>query len=154
MLARRTLFPALIAAVFVLGLAGQAEAGRKWCKRDPVFLVAGTLVSVEVAVPWDDQNRVTGPVDVTLYVPKGTKASLVSTDEGFGGQGEVASVAVSDRLRKTAKGVQILVAVTVPASSRSVVVNVLVTPDQGRTASGNGRANAKVSVNSVVVPTP
>jgi len=150
MVARRPLFAALIAAVALLAFAGQATAGRQWCKKDPVFLVAGTRVTVDVAVPWDDQGRVTGAVGVVLYVPKGIAASVVSTDDGFGGHGEAPSVAVSDRLKTSRSGVPILVTVTVPASRNTVLVNVVLTPDRGRSGSSNGRTNAQVTAVATV----
>jgi hypothetical protein len=153
MFARRPLFAVLIVAVVLLASSTEAMAGRKWCKKDPVFLVAGTRVNVEVAVPWEDQNRVNGAVAVVLYVPKGVAARLVSTDDGFAGQGEVASVVVSDRLRATGTSVQIRVAVTVPAKSREVLVNVVAIPDKGRSSAANGRANKEISVATTVVPT-
>jgi hypothetical protein len=153
MSARRPLVATLIAAVVLLAFAGQAMAGRQWCKKDPVFLVAGTRVTVEVGVPVDDQGRVTGAVGVVLSVPKGIAASLISTDDGFGGQSEFGSVAVSDRLRVSRTGVPIQVAVTVPATSRTVLVNVVVTPDKGRSGSANGSARAQISVGATVAPT-
>jgi hypothetical protein len=153
LVAKRLLVPAFIAAVLVLGLADPAVAGRQWCKKDPAFLVAGTQVTVDVAVPWADQARVTGAFAVTMYVPKGTAASVLYVDDGFGGYGEAVSVLESNRLRRTAQGVQILVTVMVPATSKTIPVNVVVTPTSGRTASTNGRANATVQVNSLVVPT-
>jgi hypothetical protein len=153
MFARRPLFAVLIVAVVLLASSTEAMAGRKWCKRDPVFLVAGTRVSVEVAVPWEDQDRVNGAVAVVLYVPKGVAASLVFTDEGFGGHGEVASVVVSDRLRATKTNVQIRAVVTVPATSRTMLVNVVAIPDKGRSSAANGQVNKDIAVATTVVPT-
>src|SRR5262249_58663507 len=123
-------------------------AGRQWCKKDPVFVVAGTLVTVEVAVPADDQGRVTGAVGVVLYVPKGIAASLDSTDDGFGGYREAASVAVSNRLLASRTGVPILPALTVPATRRSVVVNVLPPPARGASGSGHTHAQVRISARS------
>jgi hypothetical protein len=151
MLAKRPLLSVLIAIVVLLGYADQAAAGRQWCKSDPGFVVAGTHVMVDVAVPWADQERVVGAVQVVLYVPKGIAAAAVFTDDGFGGRGDVASVAVSNRLHATAHGVQIVVAVTVPASGTSLLVNVVVTPDQGRSGSANGNANRQITVGSAAV---
>lgn len=151
--ARRPLFAALIATVVLLAVSGQATATRQWCRKDPVFIVAGTRVTVDVAVPDEDQGRVTDPVVVVLYVPSGVSASLLSTDGGFGGRGEDASVAVSGRLRASSKGIPIAVAVTVPASRNSVLVNVAVTPEKGRSAANNGRANVQISVNANVIAT-
>jgi GTPase len=153
MFAMRPLFATLMVAVMLLASSTETMAGRQWCKKDPVFLVAGTSVNVEVSVPWDDQNRVNGAVAVILYVPKGVDASLVSTDDGFGGYGEVASVVVSSKLRATRTSVQIRVVVTVPVTGKSMLVNVVVIPENGRSGSVNGRANSDLSVTTTVKPT-
>src|SRR5262245_48306345 len=88
---------ALVAIALVLS-ANPAAATPAWCHRDPVFLVAGTQVSVDLAVYEDQQAKVTGPAQVTLYVPPGVTAKLVYTDKGFNGRGEATSIQVDKRL--------------------------------------------------------
>src|SRR5215211_8294385 len=45
-------------ALALLVTAAPAQAGRKWCQRDPVLSVSGTLVNVFVSVYDDQQIRV------------------------------------------------------------------------------------------------
>src|SRR5215211_3187456 len=89
----RRLVPSLVLAVVVLlAAAAPASAGRKWCQKDPAFLVAGIYVSVDVAVYADQTPHVTGPIGVTLYVPLGTDATVAFTDDGFNGHGEAVAI--------------------------------------------------------------
>ena len=81
---RRTVAP-LVAVVLCLLLVESATAARVWCRRDRVFLIAGTQVNVEVAVPQENERNVNGPLKVVLTVPYGVKASLLLVDAGFNG---------------------------------------------------------------------
>ena len=57
---KRTLAP-LVAVLLSLLVVAPAVAGRVWCRRDPVFLVAGTLVNVDVAITQENERNVNGP---------------------------------------------------------------------------------------------
>jgi hypothetical protein len=146
---RRLLTYALLALVLLVA-AAPAQAGRKWCQRDPVFSVNGTLVNVFVSVYDDQQTRVTGPVAVTLSVPPGTVAELISVDEGFNGFGETVTIVTNPRLKVTSRGVQTQIQVGVP-SDISMPVLVTVAPESGKAVSQTGRTNTTITVNTSIV---
>ena len=149
-MSHRRLVRSIVLAAFALVLvAAPAEAGRKWCQKDPAFQVAGTRVSVDVAVYDDLQTHVTGPIAVTLYVPPGTAAELVFTDDGFNGYGEVATILTDERLRVTGRGIQIRVVVVVPASVSMPAIGT-VYPGSGRPVTVNGKTNNSITINASV----
>jgi hypothetical protein len=147
---RRAAAPAL-AVLLALLVAAPAGAGRMWCRVDPVFLVAGTRVSVLVAVPEAAQAGVTGPLEVRLLVPVGTDATLESVDAGFNGHGEDAAIVPAEHLKHDRR-VAIQAEVTVPAAGDDFSVEVTVIPAQGKTRTVSGRSNLPVLVRSSVVP--
>ena len=57
-----------------------------------------------------------GPTEVRITVPVGVSTELISTDEGFAGQGYEVEFAESENLDATYMGVQIGVSVRVPAA--------------------------------------
>ena len=73
----RYLLAVLIAVLTAMVLAAPTDAGRKWCRHDPVFLVAGVQVNVEGAIPEENEVNVAGPMKVVLIVPVGVSTSLV-----------------------------------------------------------------------------
>src|SRR5215217_972701 len=147
---RRRLVQSIVLAAFAVVLAtAPADAGRKWCQKDPAFLVAGTLVSVDVAVYDDLTMHVTGPIAVTLYVPQGTTAEFVFADDGFNGHGETASILTDKRLQTTGRGIQIRVVVQVPAGIGMPVLGT-VYPGSGRPVTVNGKTNNPITINASV----
>lgn len=81
---------AVVAAFVALMLfALPASAGREWCEKDPIVQLNDTRVQILVAVPVEDQRLVSGPIHVTIATPAGTERSLIFTDAGFNGFGEV-----------------------------------------------------------------
>jgi hypothetical protein len=145
---RRIITFALIAFALLIA-ATPAEAGRKWCQRDPIFSVGGTIVNVYVSVYDDQQSHVTGPVAVTLSVPVGTSAELIAVDEGFNGLGETVTIVSNSRLRVTSRGIQVRVQVTVPSDiSMPVLVNVA--PQVGKAVSQAGKTNTTITVNTTI----
>jgi hypothetical protein len=146
---RRLLTYALFALALLVA-AAPAQAGRKWCQRDPVFSVNGTLVNVFVSVYDDQQIRVTGPVAVTLSVPPGTVAELVSVDEGFNGFGETVTIVTNPRLKVTSRGIQTQIQVAVP-SDISMHVLITVAPSSGKAVTQTGKTNTTVTVNTTIV---
>jgi hypothetical protein len=149
---QRAVLVALFTLVVAFVAVAPAAAGRRWCEIDPVFQIAGRQVNVVTAIPEEYQSAVTGPVAVTLYVPSGVEALLISTDAGYNGYGEVVSIVPVSWLSVTARGVQALVEVTVPISRSDVPVQVFVTPDGSRTFSSYGQANSNIPVVFVVQP--
>jgi hypothetical protein len=144
---------ASLTAVLVL-VAPSADASRKWCRRDPVVVVAGKKVNIEVAIPEDRQSAVTDALKVVVYVPVGVNAKVVAVDEGFNGFGEEVMIVPSRRLRVTKKAVSISVEATLPASRNDVSVALIVTPDGARAVTANGRSNSALSVSVKVAAAP
>lgn len=79
---------ALVATLFVVA---PASAGRRWCARDPIVNLSGHELQVLIAIPDEYVHLVNGPVDVTFKTPAGMTRSVVFTDDGFNGFGEVVS---------------------------------------------------------------
>src|SRR5690606_19310092 len=65
-----------------------ASAGLVWCQGDPIVSLNGTQVQILVAIPADDQPRVTGPIQVEIGTPASVNRKLISTDSGFNNHGE------------------------------------------------------------------
>ncbi|CCF85689.1 hypothetical protein [Nitrolancea hollandica] len=65
-----------------------ASAGLVWCQGDPIVSLNGTRVQIIVAIPADDQPRVTGPIQVDIGTPASVNRKLISTDSGFNNHGE------------------------------------------------------------------
>jgi hypothetical protein len=147
---QRGFLVALFAVVLTLVVAAPVDAGRRWCEADPIVLIAGTEVGVVTAVLEEDLPVVTGPVAVTIYVPEGVPAFLVSTDAGYNGYGEVVTFLPVPWLTVTERGVQARVEVVLPAGRPNVPVQVAVSPGGARTASVSGRANTAIPVQFMV----
>ena len=145
----------LILALVALALAvavSPVEAGRRWCEKDPVFLIAGTQVNVITAVPEEYVAAVTGPVAVTLYHPLGVDVELLAVDDGYNGYGEVVSIVPTAELQAAKRGVQILVEVTIPVGAGDVPVRVTAMSADGRSVSAKGTGNAVVALGLNVSP--
>ena len=125
---RRSVFSALslVALVLVLAAPG-AAAGRGWCRTDPVVSIDGELADVFVEAPLEAPLKVTGPTEIVITVPVGVRAELVLAGPGFG-KGEKVSFDESRKLRKTEKGIEVKVAVYVPATDDAMPVRVLFAP--------------------------
>jgi hypothetical protein len=145
---RRLMGVMLAALVFVIVVA-PVDAGRRWCRADPIFNIAGITTSVDVAVYQDLQVHVTGPIAVTLSVPPGTAVEVTYVDDGFNGFGEVISVVSDPRLKVTSRGIQVRVQVAVPADTIMPAL-VTVTPSSGRASSVAGKTNMTITVNTTV----
>jgi hypothetical protein len=116
-LRRPSLVPALALVVLAFVLAAPGAAAVKgWCKTDPVIMVDGQIADVFVSAPLYAPLKVTGPTQIVVTVPVGVDAWLVASDLGFG-RGEVVTFAESSDLQRTATGVEVEVAVYVPATT-------------------------------------
>ena len=149
MLPRRLVQSLVLAVVVLLAAAAPADAGRKWCQKDPAFLVAGTSVAVDVAVYADQQAHVTGPIGVTLFVPAGIEASVAFTDDGFNGHGEAVAIVADERLQTTGRGIQIRVVVEVPAAI-AMPARATVSPGAGKAVTVTGQTNSAIRINATV----
>jgi hypothetical protein len=136
----------------VLLLAAPAEAGRRWCARDPIVRLNGAEVQIWVAVPAEYEAAVSGPIQVRIATPRGVTREVVLTDEGFNGHGE--AVTFAPRAGRVSGGsfvasVEIRVPVDAAAvAAKAVPVRVEVVQD-GRSQWFDGSA-AAVRFNVVV----
>jgi hypothetical protein len=118
----------LAIALLLIGttVAG-AAASKGWCRTDPVVLIDGAIADIFVSAPLTAPLQVTGPTEVVVTVPVGVETAVVLTDLGFG-RGETVTFKESKRLRRTAEGVQVKVAVRVPARDDAMPVRVEFAP--------------------------
>jgi hypothetical protein len=138
----------LAALVFVMAVA-PVDAGRHWCRVDPIFNIGGTTTSVEVAVYQDLQHHVTGPIAVTLSVPPGTPVEVTYVDDGFNGFGEAITVVTDPRLKVISRGIQVRFQVSLPAD-KIMPVLATVAPSSGRASSVAGKNNMTITVTTTV----
>lgn len=108
-------------AIVLLASAPLASASIRWCKTDPIVEIDGREVNIFVFGERALKERATGPTEVTVTVPPHVQADLVSTDDGFNGHGERVTFETSKWLHVTPDGVQIQVAVRVPADDQYAV---------------------------------
>jgi hypothetical protein len=78
---------ALTLVLLVLVISMPANAGRLWCKSDPVILLDGRVVDVTVSIPLEMTFAVNGPVEFTIWTPAGVDRSVIVQDIGYMGQG-------------------------------------------------------------------
>jgi hypothetical protein len=60
-----------------------AEAGRLWCKADPVVTLDGRIVSISLAIPLEYVPLVTGPTLIEITTPPDVDRRLIVNDVGF-----------------------------------------------------------------------
>jgi hypothetical protein len=117
----------LLAVLAPVASVRDAEAYRTWCRSDPVVAVDGVLADVFVSVPVDGLTGVNGPTRIVITVPDGVGATLAVPGVGFG-YGEEVSFVGSRSLAVTDNGIQVRVAVYLPASDGAMPVQVEVAP--------------------------
>lgn len=103
----------LAAGGFGLRVHG-ADAGRGWCRSDPLLLIDGILVDIFCTAPLSVLWQATGPTQIDVTVPDGVKATLVLAGIGFG-RGERLRFANSKDLERTEDSIEVRVEVLVPA---------------------------------------
>lgn len=100
-----------------------AGASRAWCRTDPIIKVNGQLAHIYVSGPVNAPLLVTGPTEVVVSTPVGADAEHIASDNGFG-QGYVVTFVESKKLRATDEGVELNIAVLVPATDDTMPVKV------------------------------
>jgi hypothetical protein len=120
--------------------------------KSPIFLVAGTPVNIDVAVGWDDAEKVRRAIAMPVCVPVGTAAGVRFTDDGFKDLGELAATGESPDLIVTPRGVQMLVVVTVPTDGKNTLVTVAVHPARGKSMSVHNGSDRTFEVRALVQP--
>ena len=124
---RRLILPAGTALLALLIVILPVRASIGWCKSDPVVQIDGQLADIFVSAPLDAPLKVTGPTEIVVTLPVGVDAAVVLTDLGFG-HGEHVTFVTSRALRVTAKGIQVRIAVYVPATDSAMPVMVEFAP--------------------------
>ena len=121
---RAALAAALILAFVAASVtAPAAHAGKGWCRFDPVFIIDGDLVDVWIGSELRALTSVTGPTKLVLTVPSDVDATYVISDLGFG-RGYDVSIQQSPGLRKTDRGIEVMVKVYVPAITSDLPITV------------------------------
>ena len=59
------------------------EAGRLWCKADPVVSIDDRIVSISLAIPLEYLLLVDGPTIIEITVPESVDRLVVVNDVGF-----------------------------------------------------------------------
>ena len=77
---------ATLCAIFLLAILLNlqvVEAGRLWCKADPVVTLDGRVVSISLAIPVDSLLMVDGPTRIEIRTPATVERYVVVNDVGF-----------------------------------------------------------------------
>jgi hypothetical protein len=61
----------------IVAMQSTAHADWDWCFDDPLTLVQGRVLDVQVGVPLTSIKNINGPVQVTVYVPSNVSANVV-----------------------------------------------------------------------------
>jgi hypothetical protein len=100
-----------------------AAGGIGWCKTDPVLLIDRQITDLVVSAPLDAVLAVTGPTRIVVTLPIGVDGTVVLQGPGFG-RGEAITFAHSRKLRVTEAGVEVRIAVYVPANDKKLPIAV------------------------------
>jgi hypothetical protein len=113
----RCLLTLLIAFGLMAGLtARDASAARGWCLADPVIMVDGQLADVFVTSDLTMLTAASGPIQLVIAIPTGSKGAVVLTDIGYG-HGYKISFVQQANLTRTSHHTQIHIRAYVPAKS-------------------------------------
>lgn len=154
-LSRRSMVRLLGLSAIALPLGAtrrEAAASHAWCRTDPVIMVDGELADIFISAPIEAPLLVTGPTEVVVSIPVGVEASVIATGVGFG-KGEVVSFVEAKNLKKTARGIELKIAVYVPATDDEMPVLVEFAPriiGLLSPASAEGTANEWVTLKTVM----
>jgi len=115
-----SLLSPLLALVAVLVLVTSASAGRAWCRADPVLMLDGDVVDIQVSSSLAMYRSAAGPIEMVVTVPNNVRANVLLQDFGFG-RGYDVEIVRSDALDP---GVRARVALRAPASDSTLPVTV------------------------------
>jgi hypothetical protein len=133
-------------------VSAPTSAGFGWCRSDPLVLIDGHVVDIFVTGPLLAPLMVTGPNTVVIKTPPDVDSHLILKDLGFG-KGEVVYFEESPALKRTAHGVEVEVAVYVPARDSSMYVGIEFAPNiigLLNPARAEGTANSWVILRTVL----
>jgi hypothetical protein len=126
----RVLIPVLLLLSLLTSAlsAPSAEAGIAWCRVDPIVLIDGQLADVFVASTLAMHLKATGPVELVIRIPEGSKGTVVLSDTGFGLKGYRISFVSDSSLKRTATRTPVRVSAFAPSSDSSLPVQVTFAP--------------------------
>jgi hypothetical protein len=151
---KHILVSGVLSILAVLMLASPVAAGRVWCAIDPVVSLNGTTVQILVAVPEEYVSRVNGAVAVDVRTAQGAQRSVISTDPGFNGYGEVVTFSNFPTWVGYATPMLTQISVTVPVTAGSPTsVPVQVTVIQNGITTVTEGLSSGTSVTLMVQPT-
>ena len=124
----RVVFSLLAALVLSLAVgAPLADAARGWCMADPLIMVDGQLADVFVSSDPAMLLRASGPIEMVITIPVGSKGVVILTDLGFL-KGYKITFKQSSALRRTTSHTQVQVSVFAPNSGSKLPVKVTFAP--------------------------
>jgi hypothetical protein len=119
---------ACLLAVAILafnGLSTSASIG--WCRSDPVLKIDDALADVFVSIPSSAVPEVTGPTQFVITTPVGVNEAVLLTSPGFG-YGETVIFQESKALKANYKGIELHIAIYLPATNNTTPVLVEFAP--------------------------
>jgi hypothetical protein len=117
-------------AALVLSMAvgnTHADAARGWCMVDPVIMVDGQLADVFVSSDPAMLLRASGPIEMVISIPTGSRGVVILTDLGFL-KGYKISFKQSSALVKTRTHTPVIVSVYAPNRGDQLPVKVTFAP--------------------------
>jgi hypothetical protein len=148
---RRFVFAAVALATLGLLAAGSTvEAGKGWCRVDPVVVIDGQTADIFIGSDSSALTTTTGPIKIVVTVPSTSQATHVISDAGFG-RGYDFRIAKSSTLESTATDTPVRIEVYVPATSSALPISVFFSPrilTILTPASADGHANNWVRLNT------
>ncbi len=77
----------LIPLLIILSFAPPAQASWSWCKSDPVVMLNGRIVDIQVDIPLEYVPLVNGPTSFEIQRPKSIQSVVIVSDMGYMGYG-------------------------------------------------------------------
>ena len=77
----------LLPLLLILSLALPARASWSWCKSDPVVMLHGRIVDIQVDIPLEYVPLVNGPTSFEIQRPKSIESAVLVSDLGYMGHG-------------------------------------------------------------------
>lgn len=117
-----------LALALLVGMVGDAGAGRTWCRMDPVIKIDGKVADIWLNGAVELNSSATGPAQIVVRVPLGVRAEVLATDLGFNKQGYVITFREDPSLGRNASGPQIVIWASVPSPDDSLPLEVVFAP--------------------------
>jgi hypothetical protein len=125
---RFALLTAIMLAALGTILSGTgAEAGKGWCRVDPIVIIDGQIADIFIGSTLKALTTTTGPINVVVTVPQEVSATHLISDLGFG-RGYDFRIVKSSSLQKDGDKVPVQIEVFVPARSDELPISVFFSP--------------------------